>query len=131
MCELYAIGNDTIRSFAKLYWPWNNHTCRDINAERKNVALPMPPIKLLVSETNHSPSKIHGTGVIPVPRKNSIRTWWRLRKDDFNHFVIKRTWKNLHEHFSRYKMDEMGKNKKILVNLWILSTFGVANFIIL
>ena len=45
-------------------------TCRDIKAERKNVALPMPPIKLLVSETNHSPSKIHGTGVIPVPRKN-------------------------------------------------------------
>ena len=45
-------------------------TCKEINAERKNVALPMPPIRLFVSDINHSPSKIQGTGVIPIPRKN-------------------------------------------------------------
>ena len=45
-------------------------TCREIKADRKKVALPIPPMKLLVSETNHSPKRIQGTGVIPMPRKN-------------------------------------------------------------
>ena len=45
-------------------------TWSDIKADKKNMALAMPPAMLRVSDTNHSPSNIQGTGVIPIPKKN-------------------------------------------------------------
>ena len=60
-----------LSSFKLHNWGHTNVlTCSDIKADKKNMALAMPPAILRVSDTNHSPSNIQGTGVIPIPKKN-------------------------------------------------------------
>ena len=46
-------------------------TCRDTKADKKKLALATPPATLRVRDTNHSPNKIQGTGVMPMPESGN------------------------------------------------------------